>query len=147
MSQSNGYFYYQSESGQSGSAFGGSTRTTSLALGSRELACMVMVDDTFYDGITIGFKGSSASSEGGWSRIEFYPMQTSAPYRPNTGQQYTLYRSDRTGFGALPGTSPTTYAYRWYTNNQGQSDVTDIKNLIKNTATGSSPNYFYVKFF
>jgi len=143
--RSNGYFFYISESGQSGTAFGQATRTSSLATGSRSLACVVMTDDTYYDEVTVGFSGGSSSTNGGFSRIDFYPVQGSGPFYPNLNVTYTLYRTNA-GFGALPGTSPTVYGYRWSVASQGSSDVQDVATLIKNTA-GSTPYWVYMEFF
>lgn len=143
--RANGYFYFMSESGQSGTAFGQSTRTSSLATGSRTLACVVMTDDTYYDEVTVGFSGGSSSTNGGFTRIDFHPVQGSGPFYPNTGTTYALYRTDA-GFSALPGTSPTVYGYRWSVASQGQSDVQDVATLIKN-AQGSTPYWVYMEFF
>ena len=143
--RANGYFYFMSESGQSGTAFGQSTRTSSLATGSRTLACVVMTDDTYYDEVTVGFSGGSSSTNGGFTRIDFHPVQGSGPFYPNLGTTYALYRTDA-GFSALPGTSPTVYGYRWSVGSQGSSDVQDVATLIKNTA-GSTPYWVYMEFF
>ena len=146
-SKTNGYFFYISESGQSGNAFGGTHRSSRLATGNRTMAHIVLIDDSYHDYVSIGFYGSDAATNGGFTRIDFYPMQTTAPYRPNVNTNYSLYRADKTsGPNSLPGTSPTVYAYMWAPSSSGNSDVQDVVNLIRNTATGSSPNYFYVKF-
>lgn len=150
-SRSNGYFFYLSESGQSGTAFGQATRTSSLATGSRTLACVVMTDDTFYDEVTVGFSGGSSSTNGGFTRIDFHPVAPfgagSGPYYPNTSTTYTLYRTDAS-FSALPGTSPTVYGYRWgvgHSNSAG-SAVQSVASLIKDTA-GATPYWLYMEFF
>ena len=146
-SRSNGYFYYQSESGQSGTAFGTATRTSSLASGSRSLACIVMNDGVF-DYVTIGFSGGSSSTNGGWTSATFYDHQSSPPYRADLNTGITIYRTDAVTFGALPGTSPTVYGYRFGYNGSATTAATNAANVatrIKNNAT-STPYYIYVEF-
>lgn len=146
-SRSNGYFYYIAESGQSGTAFGASTRTSSLAAGSRTLACMV-VDDMYFDYLTIGFSGGSSSTMGGWSTVTLYDSQGSGPFPPDLSSGITLNRTDAVTFGALPGTSPTVYGYRFGYNGYNDSAYTNAAAaclLMKNNA-GQTPYYVYVEF-
>lgn len=148
--RANGYYTYFSESGQSGTAFGQTTRTSSLATGSRNLACVVMTDDTSGDEVVIGFSGGSSATNGGFTRIDFHPVagQLTGPnagFYPNLNTTYALYRSDA-WFGSLPGTSPQVYAYRWTSYYSGQSDWQDVATLIKN-AQGSTPYWVYMEFF
>ena len=144
--RANGYFYYQAESGQSGSAFGGSTRTSSLALSGRTLACFVM-NDTFYDSLTVGFSGGSSSTNGGWTGFRVYDTLGS-PYKADFSSVRTVYRSQAVSFSALPGTSPTVYAYRWDhgTTVAGSNQWAFVAQMLKNNA-GSTPNWVYVEFF
>jgi hypothetical protein len=146
-SKTNGYFYYMPESGQSGTAFGSSTRTSSLASGSRTLSCVVM-DDMYFDYVTIGFYGGQSSAQGGWTSVTFYDHQSSPPYRPDLTSGITLYRADRQAFGALPNTSPTVYGYRFGYNGANTSAVANanaVSTLIKTNAV-STPYYVYVEF-
>lgn len=145
-SRSNGYFFYIAESGQSGTAFGTSTRTSSLASGSRSLACIVM-NDQFYDTLTIGFSGGSSATNGGWNTVTFYDHQSSAPYRADLSTGISLSRTEASTFGALPGTSPQVYAHR-YVFSGGTSEDTRTANicaLIK-ANHNVTPYYVYVEF-
>ena len=143
-SKSNGYFFYVSESGQSGTAFGSTTRQSSL-ISSRTLACVVGEDDVFADAVVVGFSGSSSNS--GFTQVDFY-SDTGAG-APNLSTKKTLYRTQASQFGALPGTSPTTYAWRWgYTGPTNTAGVYfDVENMIKNAAnaSGNSKN-IYIEF-
>lgn len=146
-SRANGYFYFLAESGQSGTAFGTATRTSSLASGSRSLACVVM-EDYYYDQLVIGFSGGSSSTNGGWTSATFYDHQSSAPYRADLSTGITIYRTDAYDFRALPGTSPTTYAYRFGyagTSNSASINATNVAQRIKANAT-VTPYYIYVEF-
>ena len=146
-SKTNGYFYYQAESGQSGTAFGNSSRTTNLASGSRTLSCIVM-NDGYFDYLTIGFYGGSSSTNGGWTSVTFYDHQSSPPYRADLTTGITLYRTDAISFSALPNTSPLTYGYRFGYNGVGNAAATnayDVANRIKDNAT-VTPYYIYVEF-
>ena len=137
-SRSNGYFYYLSESSQSGSSFGSITRTSNLATGSRVLACIV-TNNAEADGsksVTIGFSGGSSQYSGGWTTVKFYTGSYNSVGQPSiywTGMQ-SLARSGQTLY-TLPGTSPTVYAYRW--NGTGGS-VANISDMIKNAAQNSA---------
>jgi hypothetical protein len=146
--RANGYFYYISESGQSGTAFGASTRTSSLAAGGRTLACVVM-DDMYYDYLTIGFSGGSSATQGGWTTATFYDTSGSGPFPIDMSSGVTINRSDSVNFGALPGTSPTVYGYRFgyggAGNNAGYNAAFAVTTMIKNNAT-STPYYVYVEF-
>lgn len=145
--RNNGYFYYQSEGGQSGTAFGTATRTSALASGSRSLACIVM-DDGYYDYLTIGFSGGSSSTNGGWTSATFYDHQSSAPYRADLSTGITIYRTDAINFNALPGTSPTVYGYRfgyWGSSNSAFTNAANVSQRIKDNAT-VTPYYIYVEF-
>ncbi len=145
--RTNGYFYYISESGQSGTAFGTATRTSLLATASRSLACIVM-NDNFYDYLTIGFSGGSSSTNGGWTSATFYDHQSSAPYRADLNTGITIYRTDATSFSALPGTSPTVYGYRFGytgTTNTASINAANVCARIKDNAT-MTPYYIYVEF-
>jgi hypothetical protein len=146
--RTNGYFFYVSESGQSGTAFGTATRTSALASSSRSLACIVM-NDTLYDHLTIGFSGGSSSTNGGWTTATFYDHQSSAPYRADLSTGITINRTDAITFGALPGTSPTVYAYRFGyaggANTPATTNAYNVSQRIKNNAT-VTPYYVYVEF-
>lgn len=146
-SKTNGYFYYMAESGQSGTAFGTSTRNSSLAAGSRTLACIVM-NDGYYDYLTIGFYGGSSSTNGGWTSATFYDHQSSPPYRADLSTGITIYRTDAVNFNALPNTSPTVYGYRFGyagTNNTAATNAANVAARIKANAT-VTPYYIYVEF-
>ena len=138
--KSNGYFYFQSESGQSGSAFGSTTRQSSLNAGT--LACVVGEDDVYADAVVVGFQGSGTNS--GFTSIDFY-SDTGAG-APNLSTKKTLYRTQASQFTSLPGTSPTTYAWRWgYTGPTNTAGVYfDVENMIKNAANaaGNSKNIY-----
>ena len=145
--RTNGYFYWQSEGGQSGTAFGASTRTTSLAAGSRTLACMV-TEDAYYDYLIIGFSGGSSATNGGWTTVTLYDSQGSGPFPPDLNSGITLNRTDAVGFSELLGTSPTVYGYRFGYNGVNNTAATNAANaalLLKNNAS-STPYYVYVQF-
>lgn len=139
-SKSNGYFFYVSESGQSGTAFGSSTRTSYLNAGT--LACVVGEDDVYADAVVVGFQGSNSNS--GFTSIDFY-SDTGAG-APSLSTKTTLLRSGATQYTALPGTSPTTYAWRWaYSGGAVNSGpFYDVENMIKNAAnaSGNSKNIY-----
>ena len=139
--RANGYFYYQAESGQSGAAFGGATRTSSLATSGRTLACFVM-NDFYYDTLTVGFSGGSSATNGGWTGMRVYDTLGS-PYKADFSSVRTVYRTDAVSFHALPGTSPTVYAYRFEYPNQ---HALNVANWLKNNAS-STPHWLYVEFF
>ena len=146
-SRTNGYFYYMSESGQSGTAFGSSTRTSSLAAGSRDLACIVM-NDAYYDYLTIGFSGGSSATNGGWTTVTFYDSGSSPPYDADLSTGITLNRTDAVNFTALPGTSPTVYGYRFGydgVNDSASQNAANAALLVKNNAS-ATPYYVYVQF-
>jgi hypothetical protein len=147
-SKTNGYFHYIAESGQSGTAFGTSTRTTNLASSSRTLACIVM-NDGYFDYLTIGFYGGSSSTNSGWTSATFYDHQSSVPYRADLSTGITIYRTDAISFSALPNTSPTVYGYRFgYNGGSGSTAANNAyyaANLIKDNAT-VTPYYVYVEF-
>lgn len=144
-SKTNGYFYYFSESGQSGSAFGSTTRQSSL-VSSRTLACIVGEDDTYLDSVVVGFQGSGASSNSGFTYVDFYSDTGAGAV--NLSTKVTLERSNASSFTTLPGTSPTTYAWRWgYSTLVNAGPYGDVENMIKNAAnaSGNSKN-IYVEF-
>ncbi len=146
--RSNGYFYYQSESGQSGTAFGTSTRNSSLAAGSRTLACIVVDDTGYYDYLTIGFSGGSSSTNGGWTTATFYDTSGSGPFPIDMSSGITLNRTDAINFGALPGTSPTVYGYRfgyWGASNTASINAANVSQLIKDNAV-MTPYWVFVEF-
>lgn len=143
-SKSNGYFYFVSESGQSGSAFGSATRTTNLNTGT--LACVVGEDDVYADAVVVGFQGSNITNTG-FTQIDFYSDTGAGAASLSTKK--TLYRSQASQWGTLPGTSPTTYFWRWgYTGPTNTAGVYfDVENMIKNAANGSgSSKNIYIEF-
>ncbi len=147
--RSNGYFYYLSESSQSGSSFGGITRLSSLATGSRQLACIV-TNNTEANGstsVTIGFSGGSSSSNGGFTTVEFYPGSFNSVGIPSLNWTQSSNRLSRStaSFYTLPGTSPTVYAYRWNSSTNG-GNVTTISNMIKNAAQNGGSSRVFVEF-
>ena len=146
-SKTDGYFYFQPESGQSGTAFGTSTRVSALVDGTRTLACIVM-NDGYFDYITIGFYGSSAATNGGWTSVTFYDHQSSAPYKADLTSGITLYRTDAVSFSALPDTSPAVYAYRFGYNGYNDTPYANAAAaalIIKDNAA-LTPYYVYVQF-
>ena len=142
--RANEYFFYISEAGQSGTAFGTSTRNSALASGSRTLACIVM-DDLYYDQLTIGFSGGSSSTNGGWTTATFYDHQSSPPYRADLSTGITINRTDANDFRALPGTSPTVYGYRFGYAGTNHVNAANVCARIKANAV-STPYYIYVEF-